>query len=92
MVEGRCTDGTHAVPRVTSINLGACKYKPKLNRGWRLPPFGPDPMSMKWGTTSARYADSSLKPLSLCLTEETMYTHAPNYESVSILGNLETHS
>jgi hypothetical protein len=58
-------DGTHAVPRVTSVNPGACKYKRRAEP-WvgNLPPFEPKPMCVE-GTTSAGYPDSSLKPLAV---------------------------
>ena len=56
--EGTCKGdaryGMHAVPRVTSVIPGACKYKP--------PPFGTESLCVE-GMTSAGYPDSSLKPL-----------------------------
>ena len=85
--DARC--GTHAVPRVTSVNPGACKYNRRDEPQRGSFSIRTRTSEREGSTTSARYADSSLKPLSLCLSEETMYTHAPNYESMSILGNPE---
>jgi hypothetical protein len=52
--EGR-TDGTHAVPRVTSVNPGACKYKRRAEP-WvgDLHPLEPEPLCVGTGTPSAK--------------------------------------
>jgi hypothetical protein len=58
--DARC--GTHAVPRVTSVNPGACKYNRQVNRGGDL-------LSIRTRTSEVRpvrplpeYPGSSLKP------------------------------
>ena len=57
--EGTCKGdaccGTHAVPRVTSVNPGACKYNRRDKpREGIFSPFGPEPLMRGTSTTSAR--------------------------------------
>ena len=57
--DARC--GTHAVPRVTSVNPGACKYnhRPELRGG--VFSILTRTSERRTGTTSTRYVGSSLK-------------------------------
>ena len=58
--DARC--GTHAVPRVTSVNPGACKYNRRDEpRGGIFSPFGPEPLSVEPVRPLQEYTGSSMK-------------------------------
>ena len=58
--DARC--GTHAVPRVTSVNPGACKYN-RQDELWEgiFSPFEPEPLSVELVRPLPDYPGSSLK-------------------------------
>jgi hypothetical protein len=82
--EGR-TDGTHAVPRVTSVNPGACKYKRRAEP-WvgDLPPFEPEPLGVELVRHLPEYPGLSLEAVKPVFgPEEIVYTMSRAVESVS---------
>jgi hypothetical protein len=83
--EGR-TDGTHAVPRVTSVNPGACKYKRRAEP-WvgDLPPFEPKPLCVELVRHLPEYPSLSLEAVKPVFgPEEIVYTPVQSCESVSV--------
>jgi hypothetical protein len=64
--EGTCKGdvrcGTHAFPRVTSVNPSACKYN-RQDEPWEgiFSPFEPEPLSMEPVRPLPDYPGSSLK-------------------------------
>jgi hypothetical protein len=82
--EGR-TDGTHAVPRVTSVNPGACKYK------HRAEPWvgiflhsNPNRCAWNWYAICQEYPGLSLEAKKPVFgPEEIVYTMTRAVESVS---------
>jgi hypothetical protein len=72
--DARC--GMHAVPRVTSVNPGACKYNQrKMNHGGDLLSIRTRTSERGTGTTSARIPWFISESRKACVCpEETVYT------------------
>ena len=87
MVGGTHASGTHAVPRVTSVNPGACKYNHQ-DEPWEgiFSPFEPEPLSVELVRPLLDYPGSFLKTVKPMFVGRNRVHPVQSCESVSILG------